>query len=158
MSISQTSRRQAEAILSGLDEIECAGAIKIRREFERCLSITVGIAYGVKYDYIKSLTSDGRYALDEAEFEIKDLVRLAKEGHREAYPAMAITYANWRALELARQMALTLERFRSLSEDEVRDRLKGLGYSDVEETYNKGQGSYIDFLLRQIKLPAEVSA
>jgi hypothetical protein len=149
VSISQSSRKFAAEIVNGLEQLEILGQRDLVLEWQRVQSITWGVALGVYWEYVQTLTTDGRYSLESGAYEVNDIVRMIHEGvvFQDKYEALRISLANWRAQELAQILGITFTEYRTMDEAEVAKRLKEIGYSDKEESYNKGQGSAIDHMI-----------
>lgn len=79
MSISQTSQQQAETIRVGIKELERLDDAWAT-EFKRVFSYTWPLAEMVVYNYIRTLESEGRWALYEGACIINRMINLKNEG------------------------------------------------------------------------------
>lgn len=137
MSISQKSQSEADSIEKGLKDLERIADYEWVQAFERQYSFSVPLARMLHHPglYIRTLESEGRYALSEAAYQLQVVIGIAGmnakalEGSDPEIPyvgvheAMSIAYHDWRAAELAEFIGVPFSTFRKMTDFEQKDAL-----------------------------------
>lgn len=137
MSISQKSQSEANSIVQNLKDLERVADYEWVQEFTRTMSFSVPLAQMISHSglYIRTLESEGRYALSEAAYELQVVLgianmnanTLAGEGDQPyvgVKQAISIAYHDWRAAELAEFIGVPFSTFRKWTEDEQAEALR----------------------------------